>query len=117
MTTAELFNAVTWLPHEEQARLVFGPSVDGGFWVFGGNCPVPQDLWTDVVYSEIDTGTQFLNKIEQLGEVKTLVALRDVDEVSDLLPLRNALLNLAGPLPEQYELIRFLDVLPTFLEY
>ncbi len=111
MTSDELFNAVTWLPHEEQARLVFGPSVDGGFWVFGGNCPVPQDLWTDVVYSEIDTGTQFLKKIEQLGEVKTLVALRDVDEASDLLPLRDALLNLPEPLPEQYELIRFLDEL------
>ena len=113
MTTAELLNAVTWLPHEEQARLVFGPSFDGGFWVFGGNCPVPQSLWTDVVYSEADTGAHFFNKIEQLGEVKTLAVLRDVDEVSDLLPLRDALLNLAEPLPEQYELIQFLDVLPA----
>ena len=113
MTTAELINAVTWLLHEEQARLAFGPSVDGGFWVFGGNCPVPKNLWTDVVYSEADTGTQFLNKIERLGDVKTLAALRDVDEVSDILPLRDALLNLAEPLPEQYELMLFLDALPT----
>lgn len=113
MTTAELLDAVSWLPHEEQARLVFGPSVDGGFWVFGGNCSVPQSLWTDIVYSSADTGAHFFNKIDQLGDVKTLSVLRDVDEVSDLLPLRDALLNLPDPLPEQYELIRFLDVLPA----
>ena len=113
MTASELQNAVDWLPHEEQARLAFGPSADGGFWVFGGNCPVPQGLWTGVVYSEADTGDQFLQGIEQLGDVKTLALLRDVDEVSDLLPLRDALLNLADPLPEQYELIGFLDVLPA----
>ncbi|WP_428353456.1 TIGR04282 family arsenosugar biosynthesis glycosyltransferase [Methyloprofundus sp.] len=118
MTAAELLNAVNWLPHAEQARLVFGPSIDGGFWVFGGNCPVPHSLWTDVVYSTADTGAQFFNKIERLGNVKTLAALRDVDEVSDLLPLRDALLNLAEPLPEQHELMRFLDVLPAnFAKY
>ena len=111
MTTTEMLNAVGWLTHAEQARLVFGPSDDGGFWTFGGNCPVQQSIWTDVVYSEADTGAHFLNKIEQLGDVKTLASLRDVDQVSDLLPLRDALLNLADPLPEQHELIRFLDVL------
>jgi len=111
MTSAELLSASAWLTHEEQARFVFGPSVDGGFWVFGGNCSIPQSLWTDVVYSVADTGAQFFNKIEHLGAIKTLSPLRDVDEVSDLLPLRDALLNLTEPLPEQYELIRFLDVL------
>ncbi|NOQ63390.1 MAG: DUF2064 domain-containing protein [Methyloprofundus sp.] len=105
MTPTELLNAASWLCHEDQARLVFGPSVDGGFWVFGGNCPVPHSLWTDVVYSAADTGTQFFNKIERLGELKALALLQDVDEVSDLLPLRDALLNLPEPLPEQYEFI------------
>lgn len=113
----ELLNAVICLSHKEQTRLVFGPSVDGGFWVFGGNCSVPQSLWTEVVYSKADTGAQFFNKIEQLGEVKTLAILRDVDEVGDLLPLRDALLNLAEPLPEQHELIRFLDLLLVSFSY
>ena len=118
MTSTELLGAVTWLPHEEQARLVFAPSVDGGFWAVGGNCNIPQAIWTDVVYSETDTGAQFFNKIEQLGDIKTLSLLRDVDDVSDLLPLRDDLLNLTEPLPEQHELIRFLDVLPaSFPQY
>ena len=100
MTTAELLLASTWLPHEEQARLVFAPSIDGGFWAFGGNCSIPKTTWTDVVYSEVDTGAQFFNKIVQLGDIKTLSPLHDVDEASDLLPLRNALVNLTDPLPE-----------------
>jgi len=115
MTVSELHSAVKWLAREEHARFAFGPSVDGGFWVFGGNCPVPDYVWTEVVYSQADTGAQFLNRIEPLGEVKTLALLRDVDEVSDLLLLRDALLNLAEPLPEQYELLRFLDVQPAHL--
>ncbi len=113
MTVADLLEASAWLHHEEQARLAFAPSADGGFWLFGGNCPVPYSVWTDMMYSEPDTGAKFLQGIESLGEVKILAPLRDVDEVSDLLPLRDALLNLADPVPEQYELIRFLDVLPA----
>lgn len=113
MTSTELLIASNWLVHEEQSRLVFAPSVDGGFWAFGGNCPIPLSTWTGVIYSKADTGAQFVIKIEQLGDIKTLAALRDIDEVSDLLPLRDALLNLPEPLPEQYELIRFLDELPA----
>lgn len=113
MTAVELLAASAWLPHEEQARLVFAPSIDGGFWAFGGNCNIPQATWTDVIYSEVDTGAQFFNKIEKLGDIKTLSSLRDVDEVSDLLPLRDALLNLTEPLPEQDKLIQFLDALPV----
>ncbi len=113
MTTTELLDATTWLADAESDRLAFGPSVDGGFWMFGGNCPVPQKLWTDVIYSTPETGAHFLKEIEQLGTVKAFAVLRDVDEVSDLLPLRDALLNLPEPLPEQYELLRFLDVLPA----
>ncbi len=111
MTAVDLLVASTWLSHEEQARMIFAPSVDGGFWAFGGNGTIPQEIWTDVVYSVSDTGAQFFSRIEHLGEIKTLNALRDVDEVSDLLPLRDTLLNLPEPSPEQYELLRFLDVL------
>jgi len=60
MATADLLDASEWLPHEEQVRLVFAPSIDGGFWAFGGNCNIPHAIWTDVVYSEADTGAQFL---------------------------------------------------------
>lgn len=111
MTAAELLAASTWLTHNEQARLAFAPSDDGGFWLFGGNRNIPHTIWTEVSYSEADTGIQFHRKIQQLGEIKTLVSLRDVDEVADLIPLRNALLNLINPLPAQQQLVSFLDTL------
>ena len=111
MTVTELLVASSWLPHNEQARLAFAPSDDGGFWLFGGNCKIPHTIWTGVSYSEADTGTQFFNKIEQVGDIKTLVSLRDVDEVEDLIPLREALLDLRDPLPAQQELLGFLDTL------
>ncbi len=110
MTVTELYKAGTWLANK-QARLIFGPSLDGGFWVFGANCSLPTKAWTQVRYSEADTGTQFLNKVVGFGELKRLDELRDVDEVSDLLPLRDALIHLTHPLPKQGELIHFLDKL------
>lgn len=111
MTVSELYKAVLWLANKN-SRLALGPSLDGGFWLFGGNCPISQQAWTEVRYSQPDTGAQFLNNMEVFGDVEILATLRDVDESSDLLPLRDALLNLSDPLPEQYELIHFLDVLP-----
>ncbi|MCK5829137.1 MAG: TIGR04282 family arsenosugar biosynthesis glycosyltransferase [Methylococcales bacterium] len=112
MTTEELLKASAWLSHEEQGRIAFAPSIDGGFWLFGGNIQVSQSIWTGVIYSEADTGAQFLKKVKQIGDVNTLASLRDVDEVEDLVMLKKTLLDLSDPLPEQQELMRFLDTLP-----
>ena len=113
MTSIDLLAATAWLPHNEQARLAFGPSDDGGFWLFGGNCKIPHTIWTDVAYSKADTGIQFFNKIKKVGEVKVLASLRDADEMNDLIPLRKALCKLTQPSLAQQELVHFLDALPA----
>ncbi len=113
MTPAQLLDASSWLDREEQARLVFGPSADGGFWLFGGNCSVPQEVWTDVTYSTSDTGIQFLNRIDGLGEIRTLPVLRDIDDMDDLLALQESLQKLTQPLPAQQDLLGFLKSLPA----
>ncbi len=114
MTVTNLSDAAACLSHSEQARLVFGPSDDGGFWSVGGNCSILQAVWTDVIYSLEDTGAQFLNRIEQVGDVKILTSLRDVDELKDLVPLRKTLVELKQPVQAQQVLIHFLDtVLPV----
>ncbi len=109
MTTTEFVDAESWLT-SEQPRFAFGPSVDGGFWLLGGNCGIPKAIWTDVIYSVADTGIQFFDRIEELGEIKTLSCLRDVDEPEDLQALRQTLLELTEPLPAQHSLLLFLDV-------
>ncbi|WP_431064424.1 TIGR04282 family arsenosugar biosynthesis glycosyltransferase [Methylotuvimicrobium sp.] len=108
MTVTDLQQASSWLEHEEQARFAYGPSLDGGFWLFGGNCSLLGPWWTDVEYSTADTGAQFFNAVKQWGEVQTLRVLQDVDESSDLLVLHKALQALASPVPEQVQLMRFL---------
>lgn len=111
MNVKELLNASTWLAQDGQPRFAFGPSYDGGFWLFGGSCRVPHTVWAEVMYSEADTGAQFFSKLEPLGDIKTLSCLRDVDESQDLIPLLKSLVNLEEPSPEQCELIDFLNTL------
>ncbi len=105
MTSAELHAAATWLD-AGSPRMVFGPSTDGGFWLFGGNCPIPLNVWTGVTYSVADTGKQFLSNIEGLGEIRTCAQLQDVDEFGDLIALRQALSQLPEALPAQRALLQ-----------
>ena len=115
MTQQQLLQAAEWLANDRQARFSFGSSFDGGFWLFGGNCPIPRTLWTDVAYSAADTGAQFLGKLKGVGEVQYLTPLRDVDEACDLVVLHETLEGMPHLLPEQRELLRFLETLPRSL--
>lgn len=112
MSVQDVSAAVAWLNHGEQARLAFGPSADGGFWLFGGNIPVPLQCWTDVTYSVEDTGAQFLSQIAGLGEMKQLKTIHDIDEAEDLLVLYKTLAESYQPMPAQLDLSRFLQALP-----
>ncbi|MCF6204696.1 MAG: TIGR04282 family arsenosugar biosynthesis glycosyltransferase [Methylococcaceae bacterium] len=109
MTVKELQKAIISVSQKNQTQLVFAPSVDGGFWLVGGNCKIPHSIWSSVKYSQADTGKQFFNKIKKLGGVKTLAILRDVDELDDLISLRKALLDLDEPIVEQQKLEGFLS--------
>jgi len=116
MTVKDLLVIPAWLNHQEQARLAYGPSADGGFWLIAGNCNIPASIWTDIIYSQADTGVQFLNKIEKLGDIKKIDCLRDIDEVQDLIPLKDTMLDLTTPTTEQNELLIFLDSLAINLD-
>lgn len=68
-------------------RFVFGPTFDGGFYLFGGNTKIPKEIWTSVTYSQNDTMENLSQKIEEFGEVLVIEALADVDTVADLATL------------------------------
>jgi len=108
MTSLELLKSCNCLSLQHQAQFAFAPSEDGGFWLLGGNCHIPLNIWTDVIYSEANTGSQFLKEIQTLGDVKTLACLRDVDEVQDLPSLKEALLKLSSPTSKQLKLLQYL---------
>jgi len=68
----------------KEGKFVFGPTYDGGFYLFGGAQHVPVDIWKKVEYSRDDTLANLLPLIEKLGEVVMLDKLHDVDTVDDL---------------------------------
>ncbi|HFD10872.1 MAG TPA: glycosyltransferase [Crenotrichaceae bacterium] len=111
MTAAELSIAYSCLSDCQHHQMVFGPSFDGGFWLFGGNCKVPIERWTSVTYSTADTGAQFLNKIRHLGSIQTLIQLRDADEPEDLPHVLKSLNQLSEPLPAQHALMSLLTTI------
>ncbi|MCH9697408.1 MAG: DUF2064 domain-containing protein [Gammaproteobacteria bacterium] len=92
-------------------HMVFGPSIDGGFWLFGGNCAIPLQHWTSVEYSQPDTGTSFYQTMSTIGPVKTLQTIQDTDTIEDLPGILQVLQSLDEPLPEQQQLIQFLEQL------
>ncbi len=109
MTVLDLQQAASDLTDKTHPVIAFAPSDDGGFWLLGGNCPIPEAIWSDVVYSQADTGQCFLDKVKPLAEIKVLKTLVDVDEPEHLLALDQQLSDLSEILPAQEKLRVFLQ--------
>ena len=103
----DLLTAAEWLARADEPRCVIGPAADGGFWLFGGNHPLPDTLWTSVQYSAPDTGKRFRDAAAGHGAMLTLRILDDVDHGEDLPPLQGALASLRNPMPEQLALAKW----------
>jgi rSAM/selenodomain-associated transferase 1 len=111
ITASHLRRATDWLDNSE-SRLVIGPAEDGGFWLFGGNCPLPASAWSQVHYSATDTAAQFVRAMDGVGPWRTLETLRDIDTARDLEPALAALTLLDMPTPAQAQLSAWLANLP-----
>lgn len=97
----------------EQSDFVFGPAVDGGFWLAAGRRPLPRRVWTEVVYSHPSTLARLLENIhEQLASPRidvTLPLMNDIDRQDDLASLlRNLEKRRAGLTPAQVRLLHWL---------
>lgn len=87
---------------------IIGKSEDGGFWVFGGNVSIPQDLWNKVSYSTSTTTKELVESIQPLGPIQYTSTLVDVDEFEDLPKALHQLENLKTPNEYQRELIKWI---------
>lgn len=64
---------------------VIGPSIDGGFYLFGSSFLIPEFIWTDVAYSRDDTLEQLLFRLKKSGiKYFLLEKMADADIYTDL---------------------------------
>jgi glycosyltransferase A (GT-A) superfamily protein (DUF2064 family) len=70
-----------------------GKSYDGGFWLFGGNTPIPESVWTKTPYSQENTAAVLEESLARIAPVVQLQKLQDVDIVGDLSYLKRELIN------------------------
>jgi len=110
VTAALLLRAASWLAGDE-VQYLLGPARDGGFWLFGGNAPVAEDIWHRVPYSQADTGQLLADAIRPLGTFSLLPTLTDTDFADDLPRLLAELAALGEMPPEQARLMDWLRVL------
>jgi uncharacterized protein len=113
MTVLQLCDCARWLCGIDFPRFAFGPSLDGGFWLFGGNRPLPKTLWTQIIYSQSDTAEQFLSAIRHFGDIFHTDSLQDADELIDLVRVMTSLEALLNPTPEQLKMMHFLKELTS----
>ncbi|KAF0092417.1 MAG: hypothetical protein FD141_601 [Fusobacteria bacterium] len=77
---------------EDNERIIFGPSRDGGFYLMAGTSIPTLDIMESVTYSQEDTLEQLLKLIDTDSKEYTLIEeLSDVDIVDDLEYLRISL--------------------------
>lgn len=88
-------------------RFVIGPAIDGGFYLFGGNVPLSEKLWTSVPYSQSNTTVELMREIRALGEIRELLSLVDIDTIDDLQALAGEGRDNAGLLPSQRRVIEW----------
>ncbi len=68
-----------------------GKSFDGGFWLIGGNVPIPKDVWEKTPYSEENTADILERALVKIAPVLQLQKLQDVDYVQDFRLLKSQL--------------------------
>lgn len=76
---------------DPSVAFVLGPARDGGFWLFGGNTPVPQVVWQSVRYSQADTCVALRQALPRTRSIVDLPVLTDVDHADDLPPVLAAI--------------------------
>ncbi|MBA2237993.1 MAG: DUF2064 domain-containing protein [Lysobacter sp.] len=110
-----LQRAAEWLSSDEP-RLAIGRAQDGGFWLFGGNQPLPLEAWLSPRYSTSEAAGQLVASMDGNGRWLELETLRDIDTAMDLPDVHERLSQLNAPTEAQQRLVDWLNGLPSAME-
>jgi uncharacterized protein len=103
LNTNEILKAVNTL-QLKQSSFVVGPTLDGGYYLFGGSIPLPKEAFTNIEYSVATTCEAFSDELTKHGKVTKLAINWDVDEWEDLQKLEKMFYS--GMLPQHCEPIK-----------
>jgi glycosyltransferase A (GT-A) superfamily protein (DUF2064 family) len=87
---------------------ILGDSHDGGFWLFGGNRPVPEGVWLKTPYSVSNTASVLRESLQAIAPVMLFPRMQDVDYVENLPALKRELINQQVVNPAQSDIIDWL---------
>lgn len=97
------------LLNDRSTSFILGRSWDGGFYLFGGNVPIPKEIWHEMPCSHPRTAETLFRMLKNLGKVRELPSTFDVDFFEDLERL-NAAFRLSPFLTsEQKEVFKWLE--------
>lgn len=89
---------------EASNSYVIGPSVDGGFWLFGGCKELSLSSWMAVPYSQNNTYSTLLKQLDSDAGLCQLDLVQDVDFYEDLISLKKQFASMDSLLPSQADL-------------
>lgn len=116
LESSALLRAADWLAADE-ARLAIGRALDGGFWLFGGNCDIAAGAWLEPRYSQPNTAIEFVRAMDTFGKWREFGNLQDIDTVTDIAPVRASLESLLDATVEQHALCALLGELSVIAEH
>ncbi len=105
---AMLSRAVRWLS-QSGARLVAGPTHVGGFWIFGGNTPLPEHAWAQATPGNSSTFNRIFSAMHGHGDWLVLKALADSNRANDLELVCTELQRIDAPTNAQRCLMEWLE--------
>jgi hypothetical protein len=92
----------------DDAVHVLGRCRDGGFYLVGTNHLLAPDTWQNVPFSTSATADRLAATLGSMGSVHELARLADVDHLNDLPVLKDELISVAHPSPEQRAVLNWI---------
>ena len=88
LTKEIILESISFL--EKGYDFVFGPALDGGFYLFSGKTKINKTFWTSVHYSKNNTLENLEKNLQKVGRaIRLTTTLRDVDTEEDLRALHD----------------------------
>ncbi|MBI2608695.1 MAG: DUF2064 domain-containing protein [Deltaproteobacteria bacterium] len=90
---------------------VLGRALDGGFYLFGGQKKISEDVWCSIPYSDSTTAEKLYEKVSLLGSIDELPPLLDIDTYDDLKKMYLDYRDSQNLLPEQKNILAWIKKL------